>query len=202
MILFLVKFLSVLYWILMDFSWDALFATYPVASSEVFTLLVENIFVVFIHFSVNKNERYRRIPRRISLVVSSFQVYSQCWLYAINCKYSQACSNDHLYKTIIRLWRSTLGPPKPIPVQSFLYKTTTCLTRPATTFFVSQMKKKLSKTKTTTTNYVRWFVFLYREICYCSMGQTNLQIFRENDNETSCREVERFRRTFYTKEGR
>ena len=32
---------------------------------------------------------------------------------------------------------------------TLLYKTTTCLTRPATTFFDSQMKKTLSKTTTT-----------------------------------------------------
>ena len=56
--------------------------------------------------------------------------------------YSQTCSNDHLYKTTTRLRRSVLSPPKQIPINSLLYKTTTCLTRPATTFFVSQMKKK------------------------------------------------------------
>ena len=46
-----------------------------------------------------------------------------------------------------------LCPPKQIPVESFLYKTTTRLTRPATTFFVSQMKKGLPKT--TTKNFVQ-----------------------------------------------
>ena len=56
--------------------------------------------------------------------------------------YSQTCSNDHLYKTTIRLRRPVLSPSKQIPIQSLLYKTTTCLKRPATTFFVSQMKKK------------------------------------------------------------
>ena len=39
-----------------------------------------------------------------------------------------------------------LSPPKQILIQSLLYKTTTCLTRPSNHFFVSQMKKKLSKT--------------------------------------------------------
>ena len=42
---------------------------------------------------------------------------------------------------------------KQIPLQSLLYKTTTCLKGPATTFFVtffvSQIKKNLSKTTTT-----------------------------------------------------
>ena len=38
-----------------------------------------------------------------------------------------------------------LSPPKPIPMQLLLYKTTTCLTRPATTFFVPQMKKNCLK---------------------------------------------------------
>ena len=41
-----------------------------------------------------------------------------------------------------------MSPPKPIPVQSILHKTTTCLTRPAATFFDSQMEKNLSKTVT------------------------------------------------------
>ena len=64
--------------------------------------------------------------------------------------YSQTCSNNHLYKT--RLRRPMLCPPGQIPMQSLLYKTTTCLTRPATSFFVSQMKKK-SLPKTTTKFY-------------------------------------------------
>ena len=34
---------------------------------------------------------------------------------------------------------------KQIPIQLLLDKTTTCQTRPAATFFVSQMKNKLSK---------------------------------------------------------
>ena len=34
-----------------------------------------------------------------------------------------------------------LSLPKKIPIQSLLYKTTTCLARPATFFFVSQLKK-------------------------------------------------------------
>ena len=45
------------------------------------------------------------------------------------------------HKTTTRLRRPVLSSPKPIPIQSLLYKTTTCLTRPATTFFVSKMKK-------------------------------------------------------------
>ena len=32
--------------------------------------------------------------------------------------------------------------PQQIPIRPLLYKITTCLTQPATTFFVSQMKKK------------------------------------------------------------
>ena len=40
----------------------------------------------------------------------------------------------------------TLGPPnRPIPIQLFLYKTATCLTQPANTFFVLQMKKTCLK---------------------------------------------------------
>ena len=64
-------------------------------------------------------------------------------------KYNQTCSNNPLYKTATCLRRLTLSPPKQIPIQSLLSKMTTCLTWPATTFFVSQMKKNLSKTITT-----------------------------------------------------
>ena len=61
----------------------------------------------------------------------------------------QTCLNDQLHKATTRLSRPVLSPPKQIPLQSLLYKTTTCLTRPATTFFVSQMKKNLSKATAT-----------------------------------------------------
>ena len=47
-----------------------------------------------------------------------------------------------------RLRRPKLSLHKQIPIQLLLYKTTTCIARPGTTFFVSQMKKKLSKATT------------------------------------------------------
>ena len=64
--------------------------------------------------------------------------------------YSQTCSNNHIYKTATRLGRLTLNPPWQIPIQSLLYKTTTCQppTGPATIFLFSQMKKKLYETTT------------------------------------------------------
>ena len=58
--------------------------------------------------------------------------------------YCQTCSNDHLYNTTTRLRRLMLNLAKQIPIQSLLYRTTTCLTRPATTFLISQTKKKTS----------------------------------------------------------
>ena len=52
--------------------------------------------------------------------------------------------------TTTHLRQQMLSLLKPIPIQIFMYKTTTCLMRPAITFFVPQMKKKnLSKTATT-----------------------------------------------------
>ena len=57
-------------------------------------------------------------------------------------QYSQTYSNDHLYKTTTRLRWPVLSLPKQIPIQSLLDKTTTCLTRPATTFFLSPKWKK------------------------------------------------------------
>ena len=62
--------------------------------------------------------------------------------------YSQTCSNDHLYQMTTHPRRPTLSPTKPIPIQSLLYKMTTYLALPDTTFFVPQMKKNLSKTTT------------------------------------------------------
>ena len=62
--------------------------------------------------------------------------------------YSHTCSNDHLCKTTTHLRWPMLSPLKQTPIPSLLYKTTSCLTRPGTTFFVSQMKKNPSK-KTT-----------------------------------------------------
>ena len=58
------------------------------------------------------------------------------------------CSNNHLYKTTTHLRQPMLSLPKEIPIQSLLYKMTTCLTRPATTFFVSQMEKNYNHYKT------------------------------------------------------
>ena len=67
----------------------------------------------------------------------------------IKYKYSQTCSSNHLYKTTTRLRQPMLSLPKQIPIQLLLHKRTTCLMQPATTFFVSQMKKNLPKTTTT-----------------------------------------------------
>ena len=44
-------------------------------------------------------------------------------------------------QTTTSVKRPRLGLPKQIPFQSLLYKTSTCPTRPATTFFDSQIKK-------------------------------------------------------------
>ena len=64
--------------------------------------------------------------------------------------YSQTCSNKHLYKMTTHLRRPMLSLSKQIPIQLLLYKTTTCLTRPVSSFFfISQMKKNLSKRTTT-----------------------------------------------------
>ena len=54
-------------------------------------------------------------------------------------------TTDHLYNMTSHPRRPTLSLPKPIQIQFLLYKTTACLTQTATTFFVPQMKKNLSK---------------------------------------------------------
>ena len=74
---------------------------------------------------------------------------TQMKLFQINLKHChQTCSDDHPCKTTTRLRLPMPSPPQRIPAQSLLYKTTACLTRPATTFFVPQMRKSLSKTTT------------------------------------------------------
>ena len=72
------------------------------------------------------------------------------FIYMVNgfLLYSQTCSNDHLYKTTTRLRWPMLSPPKQILIQLLLYKMTTCLTQPATTFLSPKWKKTLSKTTT------------------------------------------------------
>ena len=68
----------------------------------------------------------------------------QTKLFWINSKYySQTCSDDHLCKMTSCLRRPMLSPPKWIPIQSLLYKMTSCLMELATTFFVSQMKNSI-----------------------------------------------------------
>ena len=58
---------------------------------------------------------------------------------------SEACSNNHFYKTITRLKRPMLSPRKQIFIQPLFYKKTTCLTWPVTTFLVSKWKKTYIK---------------------------------------------------------
>ena len=87
------------------------------------------------------------VGRSTTCCAISFMILSIFKCYRKD-SYSQICSNDHLYKRTICLRRPVLSPPKPILKQSLLCKTTTCLTRPATTFFVPQTKKYLSKTAT------------------------------------------------------
>ena len=59
----------------------------------------------------------------------------------IKSELSYTCTNDHLYKTATCLRQSVLSPSKQILIKLLLYKTITCLTRPAATCFVHQMKK-------------------------------------------------------------
>ena len=56
--------------------------------------------------------------------------------------YSQTVLANHLYKTTTRLRQPTLSPPKQIPIQSFLCKTTACPTQPASAFFCLPNEKK------------------------------------------------------------
>ena len=42
-------------------------------------------------------------------------------------KYSQTCSNNHLYKMITHPRQPMVSLPKQIPIQLLLYKTTICL---------------------------------------------------------------------------
>ena len=59
--------------------------------------------------------------------------------------YSQTYSNNHLYKTKTHLRWPTLSLPNQIPIQSLLYRKTTCLTWTATTFLFPKWKKTCLK---------------------------------------------------------
>ena len=77
----------------------------------------------------------------------------QSKLFWINLKYyNKTCSDDQLCKTTTHLRQPMLNPPKQIPLQSLLCKTTTCLTWPATTFWVPNEKKKKYPAKKCDTN--------------------------------------------------
>ena len=70
----------------------------------------------------------------------------QTKLLWINLKnYNQTCSNNHLCKMTTCLRQQMPSLPKQSPIQSLLYKMTTCLTWPVTNFLVSQMKKTCLK---------------------------------------------------------
>ena len=56
---------------------------------------------------------------------------------------------DYLSKTTTRLRGPRLRLLNQFPIETLLYKTTTCLTPPMTTFLFHKWKKKLSKTTTT-----------------------------------------------------
>ena len=76
------------------------------------------------------------------------------WWFEKILKYSHTCLYYHLYETTTHLRWPMLHPPKPIPIQSLLYKMTTCLTWPATTLFIPQMKKTCPKQPLH--NFIRW----------------------------------------------
>ena len=99
--------------------------------------------------------------------------------------YCQMCPNDHHYKRTTCLRRPTLSLPKPIPIQSFLYKTTTFLTQLVTTFLAPKWKTNLPKTitlnlqqtkkcKTMHINYLCPWRYLF--FCYIIMVYQDLQL--------------------------
>ena len=60
--------------------------------------------------------------------------------------YEEAFSRTiKLVQTTTSIRRPRLSPPKQIPIKSLLYKKTTCLTPPATTLFLTQIKKNCLK---------------------------------------------------------
>ena len=72
-------------------------------------------------------------------------IYIYTYIYIHIYIYSQTCLNNHLHKTTTRLRQPVMSPPKQIPIQLLPYKTTTCLTQPATTFLFPKWKKPCLK---------------------------------------------------------
>ena len=75
--------------------------------------------------------------QQILLWITSF------FVTMVKVTYRQTCLYDHLFKTTTHLRPPMLCSSKPIPIQLLLYKTTTCLTQPVTTFFCTPNEKKL-----------------------------------------------------------
>ena len=86
------------------------------------------------------------IPKSFIVLLSS--KYLLKWVCLLTFNTVNPAYTTTSYKTTTRLRRPMLSPPMRIPIQSLLYKTTTCLTRPATTFFCPPNEKNLSKTTT------------------------------------------------------
>ena len=104
----------------------------------------------------------------------------QSKLFWINLKYyNQTCSNDHLCKMTTHLRQPMLNPPRQFLMQSLLCKTTTCLTWPATTFWVPNEKKKKYPAKRNLSSKEMWYkqeqcrknkrLWLYLLCCYFIM---------------------------------
>ena len=91
------------------------------------------------------------LVRWLTFLLGSQTVILIILLFWIN---SQTCLYDHLYKMTTPLRRPMLSPLKPVFIQLLLYKMTTRLTWLATTIFVPQRKKNLSKTTTAKLNPV------------------------------------------------
>ena len=93
------------------------------------------------------SEHFEKILR-IRLRSSSFSTVfimkqmTKCFKRNMYLYYSQTVLANHLYKTTTRLRQPTLSPPKQIPIQSFLCKTTACPTQPASAFFCLPNEKK------------------------------------------------------------
>ena len=67
------------------------------------------------------------------------------WISFTIFMYRQTCSNNHLHNMNTHLRWPVLSLPKPIPTESLLFKMTTCLMHPTTTFLSPKLKKNCLK---------------------------------------------------------
>ena len=95
---------------------------------------------------LENQKKVKNLAKKLDVLIMScvHATQTESTLYTV-----KPVQTTNLYMKATHLGQPILSPPKQIPLQLLLYKMNTCLMQPATTFFVSKIKKNLSKINTT-----------------------------------------------------